>query len=131
MGDALLHGGGDVAVDATNAREAVVEPFGLGDLGMSSSISQVLWVWRRSWKCMPATRGRIPRLGLPLTAGVQVRRLKVGSAQVAAEGAGEDLFSRSGRYGASAVSVPSMLGAKMCRRPTLGGPQYSAPDGLA
>jgi hypothetical protein len=33
LGDALLHGRGDVAVDAAHAGQAVAEPFGLGDLG--------------------------------------------------------------------------------------------------
>jgi hypothetical protein len=31
--DAVLHGGGDVAVDAAYAGQSVPEPFGLGDLG--------------------------------------------------------------------------------------------------
>src|SRR3954468_17902998 len=33
VGDALLHGGRDVAVDAAYAGQPVAEPFGLGDLG--------------------------------------------------------------------------------------------------
>ncbi|HEV7899219.1 MAG TPA: hypothetical protein VGP31_15405, partial [Planosporangium sp.] len=45
--------------------------------GMPSSISQVLWVWRRSWKCMPARMGGTPASGSPVTAGVQARRLKL------------------------------------------------------
>src|SRR5205814_4573413 len=33
VGDALLHGRGDVAVDAADAGQAMAESFGLGDLG--------------------------------------------------------------------------------------------------
>src|SRR2546430_7871100 len=33
VGDAVLHGGGDVAVDAAYAGEAVAEAAGLGDFG--------------------------------------------------------------------------------------------------
>jgi len=42
LGDAALHGGSDVAVDAADAAEAVAEASCLGDLGMPSSMSQVL-----------------------------------------------------------------------------------------
>src|SRR2546421_150801 len=57
--------------------------------GMSSSISQVLWVCRRSWKCMSAITGGMPRCGSPAAAGGQVRRVELGVGGGAPRGAGE------------------------------------------
>jgi hypothetical protein len=73
VGDAALHGGGDVAVDAADAAEAVAEAAGLGDFGDVVFDEPGFVVWRRSWKCMPGRIGGVPRWGSPVTAGVQAR----------------------------------------------------------
>ncbi len=52
----------------------VAEAAGLAISGMSSSISQVLWLCRVLWKCMPSWIGPVRVVGLPLTAGRHTRR---------------------------------------------------------
>jgi hypothetical protein len=49
---------GDVAVDLGDAVvQAVAESAGLGDFGDPAAMSQVLWLWRSSWKVSPGLTG--------------------------------------------------------------------------
>lgn len=53
-------------------------------------MSQVVWVWRRSWTCRPGRIGPHPRSWSPVSAGQPDASAEVGPAEQAPVGAGED-----------------------------------------
>ena len=72
-----MHGRSGVAVDATDAGDAMTESVGLDDFGDVVFDEPGLVRVAQVVEVLPAMIGGQPSLGLPLTAGVQVRRLKL------------------------------------------------------
>ena len=102
--------------------------------GTRSSMSQVLWVWRRSWKCIPGWIGGHPRRGSPVRAGSQTRRRKLErrcsppSAPVNTNGRAvravrwwRSWSSRSMRNGGRWIvrALAGVLGGPSCSRPLI------------
>jgi hypothetical protein len=81
--ESLFEFGGDVAVGFGDAVvQVVAQAAGLGDFGVPSEISQVLWLCRSPWKVNPGRTGTVrtggsARSWLPSTAGRRIRRMNV------------------------------------------------------
>ena len=102
VGDAGDHDGGDVAVDAADAGEAVSQAAGLSDFGDVVFDEPGFVGVAGVVKCMPSRMG--PVVWVPSTAGRQTRRAMAERRSQAPRAPQNTMWSRSARNGARWMS---------------------------